>query len=328
MPSRPQPLTAEAWALIAALSIPWGLSFFFYRFLVNDFPPLTLVFGRVGFAALALYALVRCRGQRMNLRWRDFFVMGTLNNVIPFTLIAWAETRIESGPAAILNATTPIFTALVLHAFRAEALTRTRVAGVVLGFAGVAILVGPDAWGITRDLPAEAACLLASVSYAFTALWSRLLRHVDPLLAATGQVTASTIILAPLALVFDQPWLLPMPGAVAWLALLGAALISTALGYFIFFRILAVAGSGNLMLVTFLIPISAMILGATFLHEAITLSAVAGMAVIGAGLAAIDGRLIRCGGPLARNRRAVAGSGDGKRHRHRWHRRTHGTPAG
>ncbi len=292
MTSRPQPLTTEAWALIVALSLPWGASFFFYKFLVNDFPTLTMVTGRVGLAALALYALVRLKGLRLDIPWGAFFVMGTLNNVIPFTLIAWGETRIESGLAAILNATTPIFTVLVLHAFRAEALTRTRLVGVVLGFAGVAILVGPDAWAITRDLPAEIACLLASVSYAFTALWSRRLRHVDPLLAATGQVTASTILLAPLALVFEKPWLLPMPGAAAWLGLLGAALISTALGYIVFFRILVVAGAGNLMLVTFLIPISAMVLGSTFLHEAITASAVAGMLVIAAGLVAIDGRLL------------------------------------
>jgi drug/metabolite transporter (DMT)-like permease len=293
MANRPQPLTAEAWALIVALSIPWGGSFFFYRFLADDFPPLTLVCGRVGLAALALYVLVRLKGKRLDIPWAGFFVMGLLNNVIPFALIAWGETRIESGLAAILNATTPIFTALVLHAFRTESLTRARVAGVVLGFAGVAILVGPDAWAINRDLPADCACLLASVSYAFTALWSRRLRHVEPLLAATGQVTASTIILAPLALAFDQPWLLPMPGVAAWLALAGLALISTALGYIIFFRILVVAGAGNLMLVTFLIPISALILGALFLHEAVTLSAVAGMVVIAAGLAAIDGRLLR-----------------------------------
>jgi drug/metabolite transporter (DMT)-like permease len=296
MPNRPQPLTAEAWALIVALSIPWGASFFFYRFLAGDFPPLTLVFGRLGLSALALYALVRLMGRRLDIPWFGFFIMGTLNNAIPFTLIAWGETRITSGLAAILNATTPIFSALVLHAFRTERLTAARVVGVLLGFVGVAILVGPDAWALTRDLPAEAACLLACVSYAFTALWSRRLRHVEPLLAATGQVTCSTLILAPLSLLFDQPWSLPMPGLAAWLGLLGSALISTALGYIIFFRILVVAGAGNLMLVTFLIPISTMILGAAFLHESVTANAIAGMLVIAAGLAAIDGRLLRLAG--------------------------------
>ena len=220
MSNRPQPLTAEAWALIVALSVPWGLSFFFYRFLVNDFPPFTLVFGRLSISAVALYALVRLSGRRMDIPWLGFFVMGTLNNAIPFTLIAWGETRITSGLAAILNATTPIFAALVLHAFRAERLTPARVAGVILGFVGVAILVGPDAWGLTRDLPAEAACLLACVSYAFTALWSRRLRHVEPLLAAAGQVVCSSLILAP-----SRCWrstshgTLPMPGIAAWLGL-------------------------------------------------------------------------------------------------------------
>jgi drug/metabolite transporter (DMT)-like permease len=293
MQNRPQPLTAEAWMLIVGLSIPWGMSFFFYRFLVNDFPPFTLVFGRLGLSALMLYALVRLTGRRLDIPWFGFLLMGTLNNAIPFTLIAWSETRITSGLAAILNATTPIFSALVLHAFRTERLTAARVAGVLLGFAGVAILVGPDAWALTRDLPAEAACLLACVSYAFTALWSRRLRHVEPLLAATGQVICSTLIIAPLCLLIDRPWTLPMPGAAAWLGLLGTAAISTALGYILFFRVLVVAGPGNLMLVTFLIPISTMILGAAFLHESVTASAIAGMLVIAAGLAAIDGRLLR-----------------------------------
>ncbi len=160
------------------------------------------------------------------------------------------------------------------------------------GFVGVAILVGPDAWALTRDLPAEIACLLASVSYAFTALWSRRLRHIEPLLAASGQVTASTVILLPLMLLLDKPWLLPMPGPAAWLGLLGLALFSTALGYVLFFRILVVAGAGNLMLVTFLIPVTALLLGAVFLHETITASAIVGMVVIAAGLVAIDGRLL------------------------------------
>ena len=296
MSNRPQPLTAEAWALIVALSIPWGASFFFYRFLVNDFPPFTLVFGRLGISAIALYALVRLSGRRLQIPWFGFFVMGLLNNAIPFTLIAWGETRITSGLAAILNATTPIFSALVLHAFRSERLTPARVAGVVLGFVGVAILVGPDAWGLTRDLPAEAACLLACVSYAFTALWSRRLRHVEPMLAATGQVICSSLIIGPMALVVDQPWHLPMPGVSAWVGLVGIALISTALGYILFFRVLVVAGPGNLMLVTFLIPISTMLLGAAFLHESVTANAVFGMAVIAAGLAAIDGRVLRLAG--------------------------------
>jgi drug/metabolite transporter (DMT)-like permease len=293
MSSQPQALTAKAWALIVALSIPWGGSFFFYRFLTNDFPPFTLVFGRLSISAMALYALVRISGRRLDIPWLAFFVMGMLNNAIPFTLIAWGETRITSGLAAILNATTPIFSAVVLHAFRTERLTPARAAGVLLGFAGVAILVGPDAWGLTRNLPAEAACLAASISYAFTALWSRRLRHIEPLVAATGQVMCSTMILAPLMLAFDRPWTLPMPGIMAWLGLLGLALISTALGYIIFFRILIVAGAGNLMLVTFLIPISTMLLGAAFLNESVTATAIEGMAVIATGLAAIDGRLLR-----------------------------------
>jgi drug/metabolite transporter (DMT)-like permease len=219
--------------------------------------------------------------------------MALLNNVIPFTLYAWAETRVTSGAAAILNAFTPIATALVLHGFAAERLTRLRAVGVALGFAGVAVLVGPDLRTLGRDLLADGACLAATVAYGFAALWSRHLRHVAPLQAATGQLVCSTVLLVIPTLVIDRPWLLPVPGLTLWLNLFGIALLSTAVAYVMFFRILAVAGPANLMLVTFLIPVSALIMGAAFLHEAITVRAVGGMALIAAGLAAIDGRVLR-----------------------------------
>ena len=286
------PISTEAWALILLLSLPWGGSFIFYRVLAADLPVFTIVLGRVAIAAPVLYALLRLRRERLDIPWVAFAVMALLNNVIPFSLLAWAETRLTGGVAAILNAFTPISTALVLSAFGAERLTRSRMAGVALGFAGVAALVGPDLGTLGRDLPADLAGLGATVSYGFSALWGRRLRHVPALQAATGQVVCSTLILVLPTLLIDRPWTLPAPGAVLWLNLVGLALLSTAFAYVLFFRILALAGAANLMLVTFLIPLSALAMGAAFLDEPVTLQALGGMALIAAGLAAIDGRLL------------------------------------
>jgi len=287
------PISAEAWGLLIALAIPWGGAFLLFRVLGTALPPFTLVLARVGFAVPLLYLAVRLRGGRMDIPWRAFALMGLLNNVIPFALFAWAETRLTSGLAAILNAATPVMTVLVLSAFRVERLTGLRLAGVVLGFLGVGVLIGPDAWRKSPDLLAELACLAATLSYAFSALWARRLRQIDPFKAATGQLMCSTLILLPLAAVLEQPWTLPMPDGHIWLAIFAFSFICTAFAYILFFRIVAIAGPGNVMLVTFLIPVIAVILGAIVLGEAVSLSALAGMVLIAAGLAAIDGRLIR-----------------------------------
>ena len=293
-PSQPSlGLSAEAWALLLALSLPWGGAFLLFRVLGQELPTFTIVLGRCGLAVPVLYLLLRLRGLRLDIPWGQFLVMGLLNNVIPFALFAWAETKVPSGLAAILNAATPVMTVLVLAAFGVERLTALRVAGVAVAFVGVGVLIGPDAWAGSPDLLADAACLLATLSYAFTALWGRRLRHIDPIKAATGQLACSTLILLPLAAIIDQPWNLPMPSAATWAALLTFALLCTALAYIIFFRILAIAGSGNVMLVTFLIPVSALLMGALFLHEPITAPALVGMGLIAAGLATIDGRLFR-----------------------------------
>ena len=287
------PISAEAWGLLIALAIPWGGAFLLFRVLGTALPPFTLVLARVGLAVPVLYLAVRLRGGRMDIPWRAFGLMGLLNNVIPFALFAWAETRLTSGLAAILNAATPVMTVLVLSAFRVERLTGLRLAGVMLAFLGVGVLIGPDAWTKSPDLLAELACLVATLSYAFSALWARRLRHVEPLKAATGQLACSTLILLPLVAAIDQPWNLPMPDAHIWAAILTFALVCTAFAYILFFRIVRVAGPGNVMLVTFLIPVIAVMLGAVFLGEAVSLSALAGMALIAAGLVAIDGRLVR-----------------------------------
>jgi drug/metabolite transporter (DMT)-like permease len=219
--------------------------------------------------------------------------MGILNNVVPFTLIVWGEIPISSGLASILNATTPIFAVLLAHALtHNEKITWNKGIGVLFGFFGVAVLIGTSAIaGIgSADVAGEIACLCAALSYGFAGIYGRRFKGIPALKVATGQITGSTLVLIPVTALIDHPWTLPMPSAHVFEAWIGIAVFSTALAYVIYFRILALAGATNLLLVTFLLPISALLLGVFFLDETITLQAVVGMTLIGMGLAAIDGR--------------------------------------
>jgi len=284
--------------MMLALAGLWGGSFFFFKVLVTSLPPLTIVLGRVGIAALVLNVWLALRGKPMprDLRlWGRFVAMGVLNNVIPFALIVLGEVRIASGMAAILNATTPMFTLLAAHVLiKDEKLTRARVLGVLAGLCGVALLIGPQALsGLGRDaLWGEGACLGAAVSYAFAAVYGRRFRGIDPIKVATGQVTGSTLVLIPLVALIDRPWVLPMPGMQTWAALLALALLCTVLAYVLFFHILAGAGAGNVAMVTLLLPFSALLLGALFLGEHVPSRAFGAMACMGVGFALIDGRIL------------------------------------
>lgn len=285
------------WLLLGTLSVLWGGSFFFAKVAVTELPPLTLVLGRVALAALALNLVIVARGHRMpaSLRiWGAFIAMGALNNLIPFSLIFWGQTQIASGFAAVLNATTPLFTALLAHLFtRDERLTANRIAGVLIGLAGVAFMVGPEALkGLGLNVAAQLAVLGGALSYGFAGIYGRRFKAmgVPPLTTATGQVTATTVMMLPIVLLVDRPWISAPPSLVTWGALLGLGLLSTALAYVLFFRILAGAGAVNVALVTLLIPVSAMLLGGFVLGERFEWTAFAGMALIALGLAAIDGR--------------------------------------
>ena len=286
------------WSLLLILSILWGGSFFFVGVAVKALPPFTIVLLRVAIAAAALHLVRKASGTAMpwdGRSWRAFFGMGLLNNAIPFSLIVWGQTHIASGLASILNATTPLFTVLIAHMLTAdERLTKGRIVGVLVGLAGVIVLIGPQALaGLGKDVTAQLAVLAAAISYGFAAIFGRRFKRmgVPPLATAAGQVTASSMLLLPVAMLVDRPWTLAAPDLPVWGAVLGLALLSTALAYVLFFRILASAGAVNLMLVTFLIPVSAIVLGSAFLGEALAPADYLGMALIGLGLAAIDGRL-------------------------------------
>jgi len=290
-------MSARNWGLLLLLALLWGSSFFFYKVLVAVMPPITVVLGRVGIAAVAMNLWLLAQGQSLPLSstlWLRFLLLGFLNSSLPFVLIAWGETRIPSGLASILNATTPIFMVAVAHwGTEDEKLSVGKAVGIALGILGVIVLVGPGAFGEGGAIWGKLAVIAASCCYGFGGVYSRRFKDLSPLQAATGQMTGATILMIPLSLLFDRPWTLAMPHLDAWAALLAIALVNTALAYVVYYRMVAAVGVTYISLVTFLIPVIALFLGAAFLEERVTLQALAGMAIIGLGLATTDERLFR-----------------------------------
>lgn len=293
----PKVMTSRDWGLLVSLSILWGGSFFFAEIALRDSGPLTVVAGRVSVGALGLLVAVYVAGLRMPASlasWRQFTAMGLLNNVFPFSLIVWGQTSIDSSLAAILNATTPMFSVVLAHIWIAgEPMTPHRLAGIGFGIAGVALLVGPSALtGLGDHLGGQLAVLAAACCYAVSAIYGRRLGDHPPTVSAAGQVTASAVILLPVCLVVEAPWS-AMPSAATLGAIAAIGLLSTALAYAIYFRLLTSVGPTNLMLVTLLVPLSATGLGFLFLGERPGPMVFAGMVLILTGLAAIDGRVFR-----------------------------------
>ena len=284
----------QDWLLLVFLSILWGGSFFLVGAAERALPPMTIVLARVALAALMLLPFVRLLGgalPRRAIDWLPFAGMGLLNNVIPFSLFATAMTYIPSGMASVLNATTPLFTVLVLAGFGEERLIARRVVGVVIGLVGVIILREPGAASSGQTV-GILLCLGAALSYGFSGLWGRrMLKGVPPITAAAGQLISSSVMMAVIAGAVERPWTLPMPSAVTWLSLIGLAALSTALAYIVFFRIMARSGATNVMLVTLLIPVTAILLGWAVLGEPLTLREILGALVIASALVAIDGRI-------------------------------------
>lgn len=291
-------LSARAWAELLLLATIWGASFAANRFALEALPVLTTVALRVGLAALVLWGVVFWRGlavPRGAAVWAAFLVMGLLNNVLPFGLITWGQLTVPSGLAAIINAATAIFGVVVASlAFRDERLTPRRLAGVLLGFAGVATAIGLDRLG-ALDLTAlpQLALVAAAVSYACAAAWARrMLGGLVPEVAAAGMVTSAALIALPVALIVDG---LPAlsPGVPALAAVGYLAVLATAGAYLLYYRVLGMAGAGNLSLVTLLVVPLAILLGALLFGESLPPRAFAGFALIAAGLLILDGRLLR-----------------------------------
>jgi drug/metabolite transporter (DMT)-like permease len=284
------------WGLLLLLGLIWGGSFFFGRIAVQHVPPMTLVLCRVSLAAIALHlAFARMPGFYQTLvgHWRALLTMGLINNAIPFTLIFAGQTEIGSGLASILNATTPLWAVLVAQVFTTdEKITAAKMIGCALGLAGIVMLMGPAALGIADSpLWAKLAVVGAAISYGFAASFGKRFKGISPRVTATGQLTASTLIMLPLALIVDQPWALPVPPLDVIAAILALALVSTAFAYVVFFRILSVAGATSASLVTLLVPPAAILLGILFLGETLSLTEALGLGLIALGLLSLDNRL-------------------------------------
>ncbi|AHI28075.1 DMT family transporter [Marinobacter similis] len=285
------------WTLLLVLSLLWGGSFFFVGVAVQDLPPLTIVALRVSLAAVGLWCVVLILGLRPPRQWQvwlAFLGMGTINNAIPFSLIVWGQTQIASGLASILNATTPLFTVVVATCLLTdERATPLKVLGVVIGFLGVVVMIGLPASSEPTPWVPQLAILCAAMSYAFGGVYGRRFKAlgVHPILTAAGQVTASGLIMMPIAMSLEGTQALSTASVQSWGAILGLALFSTSLAYIIYFKLLESAGATNLLLVTLLVPGSAILLGILFLNESITATQLAGLGLIALGLSAIDGRL-------------------------------------
>ena len=284
------------WILLWTLSLLWGGSFLFNELALAGLPAISIVWGRVALAAVLLAVALRASGQGMPARrvWPALAVMGLLNNLVPFTLFVLAQGQITGALASVLNAMTPIFTVLVAHvATSDEKLTPARVLGVLLGFAGVLVMLAHGGMGGT--FWALVACLVSAFSYALACVWGRRFRAAGlaPRGTAFGQLTASSALMLPIWLAVDRPWALDWPGWEPVMAVVGLASLSSALAYLIFFRILAEAGATAVSLVTFLIPFSAAALGWLVLGERLEPRHWLGLGLILAGLAMIDGRIFR-----------------------------------
>jgi drug/metabolite transporter (DMT)-like permease len=292
-------MSKSQWLLLLLLSVLWGGSFFFIEIALTDIDTLPLVTLRVLIAALALWLYVAYKRLPMSYPptiWVAFLAMGLLNNVLPFILIVWGQTQISAGLAAILNATTPLFTVIAAHFLLAdEKASLQKIVGVGLGFIGVIFIIGPSLISeLGLDLAAQGAVLAAAISYAFAGIYGRRFKalKINPVVTAAGQVTASSLILLPISLIFFDMNLTGVSFK-SWSAILGLSLLSTAVAYILYFKLLASSGATNLLLVTFLIPVSAIALGMVFLDETLSLEQLIGMVIIGLGLIVMDGRLIK-----------------------------------
>ncbi len=286
-------IPAKVWLMLLLLGALWGGSFFFARIAVKELPPLWLVFFRVSIAALALHLYLAATGQWQSFcktPFLPFFGLGLLNNAIPFSLIFAGQTVLGAGLASILNATTPFLTVIAANILTAdEKASPAKIAGTLIGVMGAAVIVGPSFFEkLDAPLWAELAIIGAAGSYAMASIYGKRFRQVPPLFTATGQLSASTILMLPVALLVHG---VPEPllwSTGAWLAVLALALGSTAFAYTLFFRILAASGATVVSLVTLIVPVSAVVLGIAFLGERLALNHLFGMAMIAAGLIVLN----------------------------------------
>ena len=292
-------MNGRDWLILGILAVIWGGAFFFIGVAVRHVQPLTYVWLRLTIAAAAMWSYLAFRGEKLGLprsAWGSILLLALLNNALPFTLFGWGQTHIASGLASILNATTPIWGVLVAHFLtHDERMNPRKVAGVLLGFGGVATMIGPSLLSsLGTNALAQLACVTAALSYALAAVWARRFRRqgISPLSVTTGQLTAGALMMLPLSIFVDRPWTHAFPPLSAIAAITALALFCTAFGYVLYFRLIETSGATNALLVTLLVPPVAIVLGALFLSEQLASQDFLGLGLIALGLAAIDGRAL------------------------------------
>ena len=289
------------WLLLFLLSIIWGGSYFFAKIALKEITPMNLVFLRVLLASLTLYVIIKAMRKHIPkdlTLWKSFFAMGLINNIIPFSLLFWGQTHINSSLASIFNSTVPIFTIVIAHYFtQDERISKNKIFGIILGFIGVVIMFVADMQSENNfwEILAMLSCVVAALSDGIATVYGRRFHamKVEPLVVAFGQVTASSIILIPVIMMSSELLHIKTLATTTILSVFALAIISSALAYVIYFRILAKGGATNISLVVLLIPVSAIALGVMFLDEHVKTSHIIGMITIFIGLIAIDGRLLK-----------------------------------
>ena len=278
-------------ALLALLAMLWGASYTFIRLGVATIPPVTFIAARTLIAGLVLLAVLRLRGielPRDRATWGAFLVQAGLNSVVPFTLIAWAELRVEASLAVILNSTTPVFTFLITWGLtRHEAVTARTFAGVAAGLVGIGLIVGTQALdGLGSDLVAQLAIVAATVAYACAVIFGARFKHLDSMVPAAGSLMCGAVVLVPISLIADRPWAL-QPSMGSLLALLALSVFSTALAFVIYFRLFRTLGSVGATAQAYLrVPVGVAI-GVLFLGESLQPMAWVGLVCVVLGVAAM-----------------------------------------
>jgi drug/metabolite transporter (DMT)-like permease len=285
------PGLAKEVALLAILATLWGASYTFIRIGVETIPPITFIAARTLIAGGLLLAIIKMRGLSLPKDpaiWKRFFIQACINSVIPFTLIAWAEQSVNAGLATILNSTTPIFAFLLTALItRHEPVTGRKLFGTIAGVAGISLIIGMEAFqGAGKELTAQLAIVVATISYAVAAIFGRGFKGLDPMMPAAGSMICGAMILIPVSMIVDQPWTIT-PSAGSIMALLGLSIFSTALAFVIYFRLIHTLGSVSTTAQAYLrVPIGVGI-GVIFLGETLAHTAWLGLAFVVIGVAAM-----------------------------------------
>lgn len=291
-----QHIPLSVWGMLLLLSVIWGGSYLFVGIAVKDLSPLVIVWARVVLAAAALlpfHVMLVGALPKDRAAWTAIVGLSILNNVIPFTLIVTGQTMIASGLASVINATSPLFGVAFIAAAGLDPLIPRKLLGILIGIAGVAVLKGGSLFAENSQSLGILLCLGAAASYGVGSLWARMkLKNTPPLSMATGQLLVSSAIMTVLAFSFGNPAQLIDASRESWAALLGLSLLSTSFAYILFFRVVARSGPANVLLVTMIIPVSAIAMGFAVLGETLDRMEILGTVIIMLALVVIDGRAL------------------------------------